>query len=140
MSSRSCWTNIRVLYADTDKMGQAYYGSYMKWFEAARSEWIRSQGKSYREMEEDGYFLPVIEAYCSYKKPVFYDDIIKILTTFSFPSPARLKFHYKIFKDSNEDMELVAEGYTVHVCVNRNRKPVKPPDFLKKFSDSEKRG
>ncbi len=133
MVDRRFSATVRVLYADTDKMGQAYYGNYMKWFEAGRCEWFRQHGKSYREMESDGYFLPVVEAYCSYKKPVFYDDVLKIFTDLTFPSPARLRFDYKLYKDSGGDLELVAEGFTVHVCVNEQKKPVKPPSFLRRF-------
>lgn len=124
---------IRVLYADTDKMGQAYYGNFMKWFEAGRSEWFRAHGRSYRELEEDGYFLPVIEAYCKYYRPVFYDDVILVETRLSSPTPARFRFDYKIRREGEDDLPL-AEGYTVHVCVNAARKPVKPPSFLRELA------
>lgn len=126
-------TRIRVLYADTDKMGQAYYGNFMKWFEAGRSTWFRAHGRTYRELEEQGYFLPVIEAFCRYQKPAFYDDMLIIETRLHSPTPARFRFDYIIHKEGEED-ETVAEGYTIHVCVNGDRKPVKPPVFLRKLS------
>ncbi|SFM64999.1 acyl-CoA thioesterase [Thermodesulforhabdus norvegica] len=132
-SSDIIGARIRVLYADTDKMGQAYYGNFMKWFEAGRSEWFRAHGRSYRKLEEEGYFLPVIEAYCRYYRPVFYDDVIVIQTRLSSPTPARFRFDYSIYRDGNAD-EVLAEGYTVHVCVNAERRPVKPPSFLKELA------
>lgn len=118
---------IRVLYGDTDAMGQAYYGNYLKWFEVGRAEWFRSCRMSYREVESRGCYLPVVEAHCTYKKPAYYDDILNIGTTFEFAGPARLRFEYEITR--NEDV--LAQGYTVHVCVNNDRKVLKPPEYLK---------
>ncbi len=120
-------THIRVLYGDTDAMGQAYYGNYLKWFEAGRAEWFRSYGTSYREVEAKGIYLPVVEAHCSYRKPAFYDDILTISTCFKFAGPARLRFDYEILRET----EVLTTGYTVHACVNVDKKVVKPPPFLK---------
>jgi acyl-CoA thioester hydrolase len=121
-------TDIRVLYGDTDAMGQAYYGNYMRWFESGRAEWFRACGMSYRGLEERGVYLPVIEAHCRYRKPAFYDDTLTIATTFRFSGPARLRFDYEITRGSEE--EVLASGYTVHVCVDRERRVLKPPPFL----------
>ena len=118
---------IRVLYGDTDAMGQAYYGNYMKWFEVGRAEWFRSSGMTYRELESGGVFLPVVEAHCVYKRPAFYDDFLVIATGFNFSGPARLRFDYEIMRSG----DLLATGYTIHVCVSRERKVLKPPDYLR---------
>lgn len=123
----SVQAEIRVLYGDTDAMGQAYYGNYLKWFEAARAEWFRARGMSYKEVESRGVFLPVLEAHCSYRRPAFYDDILYIATSFKFAGPARLRFEYEITRDA----EVLTTGYTVHVCINKDRKVLKPPDYLK---------
>lgn len=120
-------TQMRVIYGDTDAMGQAYHGNYLRWFEAGRAEWFRSRGTSYREVEAKGVYLPVVEAHCSYHRPAFYDDILTISTRFEFSGPARLKFDYEISRNG----ELLSTGYTVHVCVNSDRKVLKPPLFLK---------
>jgi acyl-CoA thioester hydrolase len=123
---------IRVIYGDTDAMGNAYYGNYLKWFEVGRSEWFRKSGMTYREVESGGVYLPVVEAHCSYKKPAFYDDVLTIATSFKFSGPARLRFDYEIMRDG----EILADGYTVHVCVNRERKVLKPPAYLKDVLES----
>ena len=83
-------TQVRVIYGDTDAMGFAYYGNYLKWFEIGRSEWFRKTGTTYRELEKSGLYLPVVEAHCSYLKPAFYDDLLTIETSFKFAGPARL--------------------------------------------------
>ncbi len=126
---------IRVLYGDTDAMGQAYYGNYLKWFEVGRAEWFRARGSSYREVEEKGVYLPVLEAHCSYKRPAFYDDILTIDTTFQFENYIKLKFSYEITRND----ELIATGYTVHVCVTQDRKVLKPPEYLKELLESAPR-
>jgi len=109
-------------------MGIAYYGNYLKWFEIGRSEWFRGTGTSYRELEKNGLYLPVVEAHCSYKKPAFYDDTLSIRSTFRFAG-VRLRFDYKIFRGE----ELLTEGYTLHVCMNSAKKVQKPPEFLRKL-------
>ncbi len=118
---------FRVLYGDTDAMGQAYYGNYLKWFEYGRSEWFRSSGTTYRQLEAEGVYLPVIEAHCEYRKPAFYDDVLTVATDFRFSGPARLRFDYEIFRAG----EVLATGYTVHVCVTSDRRVIKPPDSLR---------
>lgn len=118
----------RILYGDTDNMGQAYYAHYLKWFEIGRAELFRKGGFSYREVEERGFYLPVIEAHCKYHHPAFYDDVILIWTQFSIERRIRLRFDYQIYRKGNG--ELLASGYTVHVCLNQSKKPVRPPAFI----------
>ena len=88
-------TRVRVRYADTDQMGVVYYANYLVWFEVGRTEWLRDGGWSYREMEEDGVALPVIEAHCEYRQPARYDDEIEIRTRATRadagPDPLRLR-------------------------------------------------
>jgi acyl-CoA thioester hydrolase len=124
--------HFRVIYGDTDAMGFAYYGNYLKWFEIGRSEWFRNTGTTYRDLEKNGLYLPVVEAHCSYLKPAFYDDLLTIQTSFKFAGPARLRFDYAIFRND----ELLTEGYTLHVCLNSERKVQKPPVFLRKLLES----
>lgn len=124
-------TQIRVIYGDTDAMGQAYYGNYLRWFEIGRSEWLRACGMTYREIEESGVYLPVVEAHCKYVKSAFYDDVITVSTSFQFSGPIRLRFEYEITRDE----EVLARGYTVHVCMSHDRKVLKPPANLKKLLD-----
>ncbi|MFZ2448754.1 MAG: thioesterase family protein [Syntrophobacteraceae bacterium] len=125
---------FRVIYGDTDAMGFAYYGNYLKWFEIGRAEWFRETGTSYREIEQGGTYLPVVEAHCSYIHPAFYDDVLTISTSFTFAGPARLRFDYEIMRGD----EIITTGYTLHVCMNRERKVQKPPGFLRKLLESGK--
>lgn len=124
-------TNCRVIYGDTDNMGQAYYGNYFRWFEIGRNEMFRSIGLSYKAVEEHGIFLPVAEAHCKYAAPAKYDDILVIETAVDHKIKAAIKFDYNIYREDGQT--LVAQGYTKHPCVNREGKVVRPPDFIKEL-------
>ena len=80
-------------YADTDKMGVAYYANYFVWFEVGRTDLLRSSGWSYRDMELDGVALPVIEARCAYLRSAKYDDELEIRTRADLLSPIRVRSH-----------------------------------------------
>ena len=77
-------TTIRVIYGDTDNMGQAYYGNYFRWFEIGRNEMFRSLGLPYKSVEERGIFLPVAEAHCKYCVAAQYDDVLVIETSVKY--------------------------------------------------------
>src|SRR5205823_7893786 len=92
VSTRIAESRVRVRYAETDQMGVTYYANYLVWFEVGRTDLLRHNGWSYREMELDGYSLPVIEAQCSYKAPAQYDDDLEVRTTGAMVSPLRIRF------------------------------------------------
>jgi len=127
---------LRVRYADTDKMGVAYYANYLKWFEAGRTEMLRATGLPYAEIEQLGVALPVTEASCSYRKPAHYDDLLRIVSRLRDFPRASLRIEYEIF---NQNDELLATGYTTHVFINLEGKPVRPPRIflqtLRRFFD-----
>ncbi len=124
-------TTYRVIYGDTDNMGQAYYGNYFRWFEIGRSEMFRHLGLPYKVVEDNGIFLPVAESHCKYATPAKYDDVLVIETSLDTKLKAGIKFDYKIYKE--DGITLIANGYTKHPCVNPEGKVVRPPKFLKKI-------
>ena len=81
-------TSLRVRYAETDQMGVVYHANYFVWFEVARTDLLRARGWTYREMEQAGVSLPVIEAHCEYRRPARYDDEVDIAATARVASPA----------------------------------------------------
>jgi len=118
---------VRVRYADTDKMGVVYYGNYPIFFEVGRSEYMREKGFPYKELEELGYYLVVINLEAKYDTSAAYDDLITVKTRISEVKSRGLTFHYLIYR---EDMLLV-EGTTKHLCVTVVKKPaVIPRSFL----------
>ena len=121
--SRNTVLRYRVPYADTDQMGVVYYANYLKYFEMFRSEMMIAAGESYQKMEEHGYALPVIEAVCHYKAPAHFEDILEISGRVAECRGVRVKIECEIRCRG----KLLAEGHTVHACINRAGKPAKVP-------------
>jgi len=123
-------TQIRVRYAETDKMGVVHHSNYLVWFELGRSEFCRAKGFSYRDMEDkDNAMMVVAEAYCRYKLPAYYDDHITIRTRIGELRSRTLRFVYEVFRA--EDNQLLAEGETLHVVTDQNKKVRSLPDNYK---------
>ena len=126
---------IRVRYADVDQMGVVYHTRYLEWFEAARTELIRTMGRSYRELEEEGTSLPVIEAYCRYRKPVKYDELVRVRTVIGNVSRSHLRLEYELWGENDQIVR--TEGYTVHCFLNQSGKPIRASqDIIDFFSMS----
>jgi acyl-CoA thioester hydrolase len=120
---------VRVRYAETDKMGVVYYANYLVWFEIGRTDLLRHAGWSYREMEADGFGLPVVEAHCEYRRSAHYDDELDIVTTGALLSPVRVRFAYEVLRVA--DRTLLADGHTVHASLNPRGKPCRLPDRVR---------
>jgi len=127
-------TTLRVRYAETDQMGFVYYGQYAAYFEVARVEAMRSLGISYRELEEAGIFMPVLDYHIRYIKPGRYDDELKIVTTIPVLPAVRIRFTYETFNSANE---LLNKAETELVFLNRNNlRPVKAPtDLMERLAE-----
>jgi acyl-CoA thioester hydrolase len=124
-------TRCRVIYGDTDRMGQAYYGNYFRWFEIGRTEFFRALGLAYKTIEERGFFLPVSECHAKYAAPALYDDLIVIETEVDAAVRGGIKFDYRIFREDGQT--LVAEGYTKHAFVDSAGRVVRPPAFVREL-------
>jgi acyl-CoA thioester hydrolase len=123
--------DIRVRYAETDKMGVVYHANYFMWFEIGRCELLRKMGRSYRDLEATGIGLPVIEAHCEYRSPARYDDELEVRTTGRMLSPARLEFSYEIRRPSDGTVNAV--GRTVHAAVDTAGRPCRLPDYVQEL-------
>lgn len=123
-------TDIRARYQETDQMGIIYHSNYFVWFDIGRTEFFRELGYDYKNLEDIGILLPVIDVGCKYKKAAKYDDEIIIETSIEKLKGVKLKFKYNIVR--KEDKETLAEGYTLHGFVDKNLKPV---NFKKKYND-----
>jgi acyl-CoA thioester hydrolase len=124
-------TTYRVIYGDTDRMGIAYYGNYLRWFEIGRTEMIRSWGLPYKSLEDRGVFLPVSEAFCKFLAPAQYDDILVIRTTLDTELKAGMKFDYEVYSQADE--KLLTTGYTKHAFMDPKGRVVRPPKFLREL-------
>ncbi len=117
-------TDIRIRYADTDKMGVVYNGNYFTFFEIGRTELMRSFGLPYVEVEKNGFLLPLVEAKARYINPAYYDDILSVNAKLALERKPTLKFEYNIFRSDTT----IAKGHTEHIFMKADTmKPVKPP-------------
>jgi len=121
---------LRVRYAETDQMGVAHHGSYFIWMEAARTELLREQGISYRDLEESGFFLPVYEARCRYRKGVHYDDTLIVESWLSALGGASITIAYTMYSKRGEK-SIIAEGETHHAFTDKNGRVVRVPAFFR---------
>jgi len=120
-------TDIRVRYQETDNMGVVYYANYLVWFEVARTEFLRSMGLVYRDLEKKGYYLMVAAISCRYKSPARYDDIVRAETWIEELKNSSLKFGYRLSVGGKP----VATGDSVHVFTNSKGKPVRMPEEIR---------
>lgn len=113
-------TEIRVRYGETDQMGYLYYGNYALYYEVGRAEAIRQLGFTYRELEELGIFMPVIDLHAQYLRPALYDDLITVKTILKeLPESARIQFHSELY---NEQKQLLNKGVTTLVFYDPKEK------------------
>src|SRR2546421_8214760 len=91
--------SIRVRYAETDQMGVVHHANYLVWFELARSEFCRAHGIDYRQMEAEGFVLPVVEARVRYVSPARYEDEVVVHATVMEVRRRILKIAYEVRRD-----------------------------------------
>jgi len=121
-------THIRVRYGETDQMGYVYYGNYAMYYEVARVESLRQLGLTYKELEEMGVMMPVLENKSKFLSAALYDDHLKIITTIREKPTVRIRFEYEIFNGSNA---LIHQGETLLAFVDKKSgKPCRPPEVF----------
>jgi len=124
---------LRVRYAETDRMGYCYYGNFAAFFEVARVEALRELGITYRQLEDEGVILPVLDYQIKYFKPAFYDEELRIETIIESVKGARIFFMYKTFNEKNEQLNQ-ASTTLVFVDFNTKRPMIPPADLVEVLS------
>ncbi|MCO6465542.1 MAG: acyl-CoA thioesterase [Bradyrhizobiaceae bacterium] len=120
-------THVRVRYADTDKMGIVYNGTYLQYFEIGRTELLRGIGLPYTELEAAGILLPVLEAHVVYQRPARYDDVLDIEAQYSPEASASIRITYTIRCND----VVLATGFTRHSFVSATTwRPMRPPTLF----------
>ncbi len=120
-------TKIRSRYADTDQMKMVYYAKFFEYFEQGRADLMRNIGMPYPELEQMGYYLPVVEAHARYIKAVRYDDEVVVKTILKDMPQVKIRIEYEL--TNNQTGEKLTEGYTIHSFVRATTgKPTRAPD------------
>ncbi len=118
--------SIRVRYAETDRMGLLHHANYFVYFEMGRTELLRKRGMSYRDVEDAGHLLVIVDIGCKFKKPAYYDDLLTLRTTVERVTHVKIIHKYEVLRDGT----LLAEGHSTLACVDRDGRPQALPDLL----------
>jgi acyl-CoA thioester hydrolase len=119
---------LRAAYADTDQMGFVHHSNYVRYLENARWEAFRLMGIAYKDVEDRGILMPVIEMKLQFIKPIYYDDLLKIELSFHMVRPTKLGVDYCIF---NQADELIHKADTTLAFIKKeSKRPCAIPDFI----------
>jgi acyl-CoA thioester hydrolase len=117
---------LSVRYAETDAMRMVYYANYLIYFEVARTTALSELGHPYATMESHGFFIPVLDVACQYRKPARYGDTLRIETLRWRLGMARIRFDYQVFRNQ----ELLMTGHSTHAFMNAEGRAIRPPQNL----------
>ena len=118
---------IRVRYAETDQMGLLHHANYLVYFEQGRTELLRAQGMTYRDIEAQGYYLVLTKLQVRYRRAAFYDDLLTLRTTVVRTTLVKIEHKYELMRDGM----LLAEAETTLGCVDHEGKVQPLPDSLR---------
>ncbi len=116
---------VRVYFEDTDFSGVVYHGSFVRFFERGRSDFMRCLGISHAEFAKDDQAFAVANMTTRFVRPAGIDDLLEIETKIDAFSMARLVFGQKIFRHG----ELLVEAQ-VTVALIKNGRPQRIPTDL----------
>ena len=118
---------IRVRYCETDAMGFLHHANFINYYEMGRTELLRAQGRSYKDLEDQGFLLVLTKIEVRYRRPVYYDDVLTLRTLVVRTAAVRIDHRYEVLRDGI----LVAEGSSTLACIDREGNPQALPDFLR---------
>ncbi len=118
---------IRVRYAETDRMGLLHHANYLVYFEQGRIELLRGLGLSYKDIEDQGFFLVLTRVQVRYKGPARYDDLLTLRTILVRTTLVKIEHRYEVLRDG----VLLAEGETTLGCVDRTGRVQPLPEVLR---------
>lgn len=122
-------TTVRVRYGEVDRMGVVYHAHYLPYFETGRTEFLRSLGRAYREVEEGGTLLVVADAGLRFLRPAAYDDVLRVRTRLVSVTGVRLVFEYEV--DRPADGVQCATGHTTLAATDTRGRPKRLPADLR---------
>ena len=123
---------VRVRYAETDRMGLLHHANYIIYFEMGRTELLRKRGFAYRDIEDAGHFLVIVDVGCKFKKSAYYDDMLTLITIVEKITHVKIVHRYEVRKDG----VLLAEGHSTLACVDRDGRPQALPPSIRDSGES----
>jgi acyl-CoA thioester hydrolase len=126
----SCQIEIRVRYAEVDRMGSLHHSRYWVYFEMGRTELLRQHGVAYRDVEAAGALLVVACCSARFRAPAGYDDVLTLLTRQVRMGLARIDHEYELRRKS--DGLLLTTAETTLACVDRQGQIIPIPDCIRR--------
>jgi acyl-CoA thioester hydrolase len=117
---------IRVRYAETDRMGLLHHANYLVYFEQGRTELLRQTGRTYKDVEDEGFYLVLAKIEVRYRAPARYDDLLTLHTTVIRRTPVRIEHEYRLVRGT----EVLAEGSSTLACVDKSGSLQAMPEWL----------
>ena len=118
----------RVYYEDTDAQGVVYYANYLKFFERARTEYLRSLGYEQKNLMDKGIIFVVRKVIVQYLLPANLDELIKIESKLVGVKKVSFDFLQTIY---NSDSEKICEAQVFCGSINiESKKPMLVPEKL----------
>jgi acyl-CoA thioester hydrolase len=118
---------VRVRYAETDRMGLLHHANYLVYFEQGRTELLRSSGMAYKDLEDQGYLLVLTRVEVRYRAPARYDDLLTLRTIVERTTSVRIDHRYELLREG----QLLAEGKTTLACIDREGQVQQLPESLR---------
>ncbi|WP_079525766.1 acyl-CoA thioesterase [Halobacillus hunanensis] len=113
---RSNEVNFLINWGDTDMAGIVYYPNYFKWFDIAGHQFFRSCELSPKKLEEEqGIILPMMDTRCTFKKPLYYDDLMTVVTTAEEVNNKTIKLTHEVYRGQ----DLTGHGYELRGWVKK---------------------
>jgi acyl-CoA thioester hydrolase len=126
----------RIGVAETDMMGIVHHANYVVYLEMGRLEYMRRRGFSYKALVERGYHMPVIELDIRYRKPAYFDDLLKVTTKLGALTRVTARFDYSVIcvqaqpEGQEPSPELLLEARVLLACVDEKKRPRQLPDDI----------
>jgi acyl-CoA thioester hydrolase len=122
--------NLRVYYEDTDLAGVVYYANYLKFYERARTEWLRSLGlENSRLKAQDRLVFVVTQCNVSYLAPAMMDDHLLVTVDSFTPRKASAQVVQSIYR--NNGIQLLSQATISFASVHcETYKPLRMPSAL----------
>ena len=125
-------TQVKVRFGDTDPYGIVYFVSYFRYCHRAIEEFLRALGlkpeETFRNVQE-GFGLPIVEAWCRFRRPARYGDTLRIDTRVHEVRNKAVIFRFEFYPSEGDD--LVAEGTAHLVAIDAHWRAQDLPARLK---------
>ena len=127
---------IDIRFSETDAMGVVWHGNYLKFFEDGREHFGKTFGLEYLKIFDEGYFTPIVKSEIDHKAPVYYGQVIKVITRYISSKSAKIMFEYDVVNITTG--ELCATGKTMQVFLDKQSRTLEllTPDFYRQWKEN----